>query len=120
MMGNLRNRLYVYRSMVYAELAMMLAALVICYLQGRIDTPTYGATLAMVGLLTVGFAIVATFGAWTGTRNFDYQHASSTNRSIHERFADNQRDVNDAVGFFGLTFIPGCIAILIGMVMLFL
>lgn len=120
MLATLRKRLYPYRGLIQAEAALMLIALVICVVQGRLNWPTYGSNLALVGLAVIGFGIVASFGAWTGTRNFNYQHAASTERSIHERFYDNQRDLNDALGFFGLTFIPGCVAMVLGVVMLFL
>ena len=95
-------------------------ALVIVLIRGSVNFEAYGSTLALLGLLLIGFAVISVAGAWGQVRSFRYQHASSAGpENIQERFRSSQRDVQEAYGFFASSTIVGSVSVAIGVILFF-
>ncbi|MBI5931853.1 MAG: hypothetical protein HY862_21265 [Chloroflexi bacterium] len=97
------------------ELPFIVVAILVCLIRGNLTLSYLGSTLAFLGILWIGFALISGFTGNGSTRTFNYQMSASASQSIQERVSDAQNDRRQARGFVGSSLISGGIAIVIGL-----
>lgn len=103
------------RKVAIYELPLIILAIVVCLVRGSLNLSVFGSTLAILGVMLIGFAFISGFDGNGGVRTFGYQMGASTSQSIQERMADQQRDRQIARGFLGTSLISGTLAIIVGL-----
>ena len=101
--------------MVQHQLLLIVIAIVIAAIQGRIRTDNIGLIWATLGLFVVAFAVMSTIGAWGATRSFTYQYGLTMEKSIIENWEDNNKEMQLAFQFFNSSFGIGGVAVFGGL-----
>jgi hypothetical protein len=101
--------------MVKHQLLLVVIAVVIAAVQGRMRADNIGLIWATLGLFVIAFAVISTIGAWGATRSFTYQYGLTMEKSIIENWEDSNKEMQIAFQFFTSSFGIGIIAMLCGL-----
>jgi hypothetical protein len=107
------------RKVAIYELPLIILAIVVCLLRGSLTLSVFGSTLAILGVMLIGFAVISGFDGNGGVRTFGYQMGASASQSIQERMNEQKNNRHQARGFLGTSLISGTLAIAIGLILFF-
>lgn len=94
-------------------------AVVISLIQSNLTLPNIGSIWALIGLGSLTFAAISTFGAWSSVRSPEYQILLTMNGDINQGRIHTANELNSVFYFFFNTFGNAMIAIVLGLMLNF-